>query len=343
MERVLRIPEEKGWLKIGWVSSSRYNREKGTVSFKFDPDLKPYLLQLKREFTKSKLLILTQFQSIYSIRIYQLLKQYQNIGWREFKLDELKEILGLRKTQYSVFKDFDRRVLNQAKKEFEKKDKAGNCKCDLTFKLEKIREGRKIARLKFIIIKQEYHEIAVIVPDNIEKKEEETRPKKPQTVKEQLVYYGISEKLAVGFLNQIGEADILDILKYYSDLLQSGKVKSTGGAYLAKLLREGIMVKSSYEKDKAAAAELKKKQREFEQKQKEFEALAKKKAEADQQKKKIQLKEQFDSLPEADQEELLLEFEGTLDRFMFDYYREAGVDSVVVRGTFADFLDGKLH
>ncbi|MCP4487277.1 MAG: replication initiation protein [Gammaproteobacteria bacterium] len=96
MERVLRIPEEKGWLKIGWVSSSRYNRDKGTVSFKFDPDLKPYLLRLKREFTKSKLMILTRFQSIHSIRIYQLLKQYRKIGHREFNLDELKEILGLK-------------------------------------------------------------------------------------------------------------------------------------------------------------------------------------------------------------------------------------------------------
>ncbi len=273
MERVLHIRQTDGdLLKVHWVSTALH--KKSSVFLSFAPELKPYLLHLKREFTKFNLIILTQFQSIYAIRIYQLLRQYQGIGYRVFRLEELKRILGMKNNQYSVFKDFDRRVLNQAKKEFEKKDKAGNCKCDLTFKLEKIREGRKIARLKFIIIKQEYHEIAVIVPDNIEKKEEETRPKKTETVQEQLVYYGISEKLAVGFLNQINEADILDILKYYSDLLKSGKVKSTGGAYLAKLLREGITVKSSYEKDKEAAAELKKKQREFEQKQKELEATA---------------------------------------------------------------------
>ena len=343
MERVLRIPDKKGWLKIGWVSSSRYDPEKGIVSFKFDPDLKPYLLKLKREFTKSKLLIMTQFQSIYSIRIYQLLKQYKGIGYREFRVEELKEILGLKKTQYSAFKDFRRWVLNQAKKEFEKKDKAGNCNCDLTFILETIREGRKIARLKFIIVEQKY-QASAFVPDIVKK---EPKPKKPQTVQEQLVYYGISEKLAVGFLNQIGEADILDILKYYSDLLQSGKVKSTGGAYLAKLLREGITVKSSYEKNKEAEEELKKKQREFEQKQKELERqqqeLSQKKAEEDQRNKNLKLKEQFDSLPGSEQEKLLLEFEATLDRFMLDYYRENGVESVVVRCTFSNFLDGKLH
>ncbi len=71
--------------------------------------------------------------------------------------------------------------------------------------------------------------------------------------------------------------------------------------------------------------------------------LSEKKAEADQRNKSLNLKEQFDSLPEAEQEKLLLEFETTLDRFMLDYYRDNGVESVVVRGTFSIFLDEKLY
>ncbi|MCI5168228.1 MAG: RepB family plasmid replication initiator protein [Candidatus Electrothrix sp. GM3_4] len=97
IERGLYIAEKKGWLKIGWVSSCRYNREAGSISFSFDPKLKPYLLHLKSEFTKCSLSIVTQFQSIYSIRIYQLLKQYKNIGYRTFNLDDLREILGIKK------------------------------------------------------------------------------------------------------------------------------------------------------------------------------------------------------------------------------------------------------
>ncbi|MCP4491244.1 MAG: replication initiation protein, partial [Gammaproteobacteria bacterium] len=244
----------------------------GSVILSFDPKLKPYLLHLKREFTKYNIKIVTYFQSIYSVRIYQLLKQYKGIGYREFRVDELKEILGLKKTQYSAFKDFRKWVLNQAKKEFEKKDASGNCKCDLTFELEKIREGRKIARLKFIVIEQEYHESAAVIPNIIERKE--VKPKRPESVKDQLVYYGISAKQADVFLHQMREAEILDILAYYSDLLKSGKVKSTGGAYLAKLLREGAAVRSSYEKDKETEKELRKKQREFERKQKELEELS---------------------------------------------------------------------
>ncbi|RKZ05378.1 hypothetical protein DRQ25_16270, partial [Candidatus Fermentibacteria bacterium] len=247
MGRLLHIQESSGWLRIGWISSCRYNHTQGSISLSFDPKLKPYLLYLKSEFTKCSLAIITQFQSIYSIRIYQLLKQYKGIGYREFKIEELKEILGIKKEQYQAFRDFNKRVLHQAKKEFEKKDKAGNCNCDFTFKLEKIREGRKIARLKFIIIEQKYRETK-----DAEPQEEEPRPQAPQTVKEQLVYYGISEKQADGFLNQMRETEVLDILAYYSDLLKSGQVKNQSGAYLAKLLKEGATVKSSYEKEQEA-------------------------------------------------------------------------------------------
>ena len=75
-------------------------------------------------------------------------------------------------------------------------------KCDLTFELEKIREGRRIARLKFIIIEQEYHEAApVILPDA--DKEREAKP--PESVRDRLIYYGISAKQADGFIRSIGE------------------------------------------------------------------------------------------------------------------------------------------
>ncbi|MCI5168391.1 MAG: RepB family plasmid replication initiator protein [Candidatus Electrothrix sp. GM3_4] len=258
-KRELHIPEKNGWINTVWVSSCRYNGAKGTVSFRFDPELKPYLVQLKKEFTKYRIALVVQFKSIHSIRIYQLLKQYKGIGYRKFRVDKLKEILGIKQNEYREFKRFRGRVLNQAKKEFEKKDEKGNFKCDLTFELETIREERKITRLKFVILPQECREPVVSLDEVAQRKKKEPESKEqPQTLKEQLVYYGISEKLAVGFLNQRREDDIFDILKYYSDLLKAGKVKNTGGAYLAKLLREGVTIKSSYDKDKEAEEELRK-------------------------------------------------------------------------------------
>ncbi|MCI5227922.1 MAG: RepB family plasmid replication initiator protein, partial [Candidatus Electrothrix sp. AX2] len=195
MERVLHVQQPDGnLLKVHWLSTALHTKD--SVVLSFAPELKPYLLRLKREFTKYNLVAITQFQSIYSIRIYQLLKQYKGIGYREFKLDELKDILGLKKTQYTVFKDFYRRVLNQAKKEFEKKDKSGKFKCDLTFELEKIREGRKIARLKFIIVEQEYQEVPAFLSDVSQKNQTDSQGESvgtpPEGVKDRLIYYGIS-------------------------------------------------------------------------------------------------------------------------------------------------------
>lgn len=248
MQRVLVIPEDDGPLKVGWVSSCKYNNSKGTISFSFDPHLKPYLLQLKRDFTQSKLSILAQFQSIYSIRIYQLLKQYKKIGYREFGVQELKEILGIDKGKYSQFKQFRQWVLNQAKKEFEKKNEDGFPQCDLTFKLETIREGRKIAKVKFKIIPLKYQEVlpfaksGQILPIESDRSED-------QDLLEKLEYFGIATLRGKTFIEEIGREMIEKILDYYTQCLAAGKVEKKDGAFLAYLLREKITGKSPFEEE----------------------------------------------------------------------------------------------
>lgn len=146
MSRVLTIRDENGgWLKIHWICKARYANQ--SVSLSFMPDLKPYLIRLQNQFTICDLNIIRKFKSIYTIRIYQLLKQYQNIKEREFNLAEFRKIVGIDNNNYIEFCDFRKRVINQALKEMEAKDS----ECDLSFKLETIKEGRKITRIKFII------------------------------------------------------------------------------------------------------------------------------------------------------------------------------------------------
>ncbi|MCW5206935.1 replication initiation protein [Desulfobulbus sp. F5] len=152
MSRVLSIRSAQGNLvHIHWLC--RAEHKQGSVVLSFMPDLKPYLLQLKSEFTICDLAIITGFGGKYTIRLYMLLRQYTSIGWRGFELKELREILGIEKDEYREYKRFSQRVLAQAKKEMEAIDETGRNKCDLTFEVETIREGRKITRLKFIIIK----------------------------------------------------------------------------------------------------------------------------------------------------------------------------------------------
>ena len=152
MTRVISIRLASGnLLHIHWIC--RAEHKSGSVALSFMPDLKPYLLHLKSEFTICELETITKFSGKYTIRIYMLLRQYASIGWREFDLDELREILGIEKKEYSEYKEFSRRVIAQAKKEMDAVDESGKPKSDLSFEIETIREGRKIVRLKFIIMR----------------------------------------------------------------------------------------------------------------------------------------------------------------------------------------------
>lgn len=119
IEKSLQIRRKGGgWLVVSWFSSIEEYPEKGEVGFCFDPKLKPYLLSLKRKFTSYQLINAVQLRSGYSIRIYQLLKQYKNTvaKTREIEFIELRKILGI-ENKFKMFGDFKRKVLEVAKKE----------------------------------------------------------------------------------------------------------------------------------------------------------------------------------------------------------------------------------
>jgi len=147
MEKVLEIEEDEdeseGSLQVSLLSSAKYYKGKGYVDLRFDPALKPYLLQLKKKFTAYDIRNILQLQSSHSIRIYELLKQYEHIGKRIFSVEELKKILGLSE-QYSRYNDFKRYVLLQAEKELK-------AHCDIFFTFEEIKEGRRITEIRFVI------------------------------------------------------------------------------------------------------------------------------------------------------------------------------------------------
>lgn len=130
-----------GELQIAWLSKARYIDGTGIVELCFDPDLKPYLLQLKAHFTKYPLQDVIRFKSQFSMPIYLLLKQHLKIGYREFTVDELRQKLGLvgKYAQYGVFK---LKVLTVAMKEI-------NEKTSIDIDFNEIREGRKVAAVRF--------------------------------------------------------------------------------------------------------------------------------------------------------------------------------------------------
>ncbi|EKD83257.1 MAG: replication initiator protein [uncultured bacterium] len=147
--RNLRIvyENEKGKkviLNVNWLSSSKYVEGSGSVELRFDPNMKPFLLQLKSRFTNYHLSNVVQLKSQFSIRLYELLKQYEKIGKRAFGLYDLRCILGIDEDQYQQYTDFRKRVILAAQAELAEKT-------DICFTFKETRVSRKVDVITFLI------------------------------------------------------------------------------------------------------------------------------------------------------------------------------------------------
>ncbi|PKK88519.1 MAG: hypothetical protein CVV64_18370 [Candidatus Wallbacteria bacterium HGW-Wallbacteria-1] len=138
---------KKVTLNISWLSSSEYIEGSGVINLCFDPKLKPFLLQLKSRFTNYHIKNIVQLKSQFSIRIYELLKQYEKVGQRILYVSDLRESLGIEPTQYKLYSDFKRKVILVAQEELAKKT-------DISFDYEEIKIGRGVGKIRFIITSQ---------------------------------------------------------------------------------------------------------------------------------------------------------------------------------------------
>jgi len=129
--------------QVQWLSQADYNYKQGTIQLTLHSFFRPYLLQLKREFTSYQLKNVSKLKGQYSIRIYELLKQYERLKERTFDLDDLRQKLAVT-DKYPAYGNFKQRVLVPAQKQINKKS-------DISIDFKEIKVGRAVKRIKFII------------------------------------------------------------------------------------------------------------------------------------------------------------------------------------------------
>lgn len=117
-----------------WIDKVVVSRRGGNVKIRLSDTMKPYLLQLKKNFTRYSLFYVLAMHSQYSIRMYEILKSYEFKGVCNFDLSELRVKLGAEK--YTKHHDFMRRVVDTAMKEIN-----GSTDIEVSYTLEKI--GRR--------------------------------------------------------------------------------------------------------------------------------------------------------------------------------------------------------
>jgi plasmid replication initiation protein len=98
-------------------SKAVIDRKKGILELEFHPDLKPHFLQMKANFTQYSLMEFLGLSSIYSQRLYELLKSYNGQEYVDLALDELYKALDVPVSFKKDFGNFRRLVLEQADKD----------------------------------------------------------------------------------------------------------------------------------------------------------------------------------------------------------------------------------
>lgn len=158
MSKVIEIPKKDGgWLLTHWVSVAQYVAGEGIIQLKFVPELKDYLLQLKKAFTSYRLSNILSLKSAYSIRLYEFMKKWQHIGKWECPIDSLKEKMGISKEKYKQYGHFKSRVITPSVKEL-------NEKTDVQVTFKEIRKGRKVIKIEFTIKHFKEKEIKINKP-----------------------------------------------------------------------------------------------------------------------------------------------------------------------------------
>lgn len=141
--------ENGGYIFFNWVASAEYLPKEAVIEIEFSQKLKPMLLQLKERFTTYYIENVMKLKSSHSIRLFEILKQYEAIGTRTVSLEELKEMLGLvnvngTEEKYALYGHLKSRVILPAQKEIKEKT-------DIFFTFEEVKQQKRVLAIKFHI------------------------------------------------------------------------------------------------------------------------------------------------------------------------------------------------
>jgi plasmid replication initiation protein len=143
-ETAFHIIRTVNYLKEGQEGSGVEQQE--YIDITVEPEMKPLLLQLQQSFTAYDLQNVAKL-SPHSLRLYELLKQYERIGERTLEITYMRRILELEK-EYPLFADFYKWLIKPAIRDI-------SLYTDLSVvEPEKIKDRKKVVALKFKIVRK---------------------------------------------------------------------------------------------------------------------------------------------------------------------------------------------
>lgn len=243
------------------------------IEVSFHPKLKPHLLALKDRYTIYEVNNVLNLPSSYSIRIYELLKQYERIGHRKITVEKFKEMIGAKqsvrnakgkestKDKYPLFGSLNQKVIKPAQRHL-----VDNT--DICFEYEVLKRGRKIVEIRFIIMRNaRYNPAGDTQAGAVETVE-------PRTEMETAEYRARVERLYVQVAQFVEESTVEKWVAGYSEeqiqyginytlaQLRAGKRIDNVGGYLHTMITtDALMTARKVEAKKQANLEAKARKR----------------------------------------------------------------------------------
>lgn len=229
MKKVFEIQEGDTLIQTAWLSGARYEKGSGMVTLKFNPDLKPYMIQLSTMFTQYKLANILSMKSKYSPRIYELLKcnQFKKQGYIDIDINDLRQLLKVENI-YPRYYDFRRFILEGTQKELKKLT-------DISFDFEEMRTGRKITSIRFYIKSNinDIDEVCSTIEDKALTKENKELCRTKNEIKS--MFNECITDLDVKKLIDTAKGDINIIKEKYNIAKKNGNIKNIVGWMLTAI------------------------------------------------------------------------------------------------------------
>jgi len=211
------IENEKRLLQVGLLASAEYIKGEGLIELEISEKVRPYLIDIKNNFTSFRLQAAFSLSSKYAKRIYQIASQWKDIGESKiFTLHDFKVMLmlkdpkGKEPEQYTKVSMLQKFVLDTAVNQINKNT-------DLKISYSLIKKGRSYQSIRFYVNTQ----VPEQIPIPFEQPIEEGRI---QTARQILDSLGITDGKIIGEI--LSKKELVDKLFKFNYDLKTGRTKA---------------------------------------------------------------------------------------------------------------------
>lgn len=198
-DRTISLKTANGYIRIKAFPTLIFNEIEKKIEIDINKRILPLFMELTEQFTQYSLKEFLSLNSKHSKRIYQLLKQYENIGERTINIDDLKKFLEIENNKsYNRFYNLEKRVLETTKNDI-------NSLTTLNINFEKEKQGKEVVAVTFKMKK------------TVELEKEEVKETRNELINRYLKHYKVKY---IKDLDEVGK-------KFLDTALQSNGYKIT--------------------------------------------------------------------------------------------------------------------